>query len=104
MIVNEREYKLSLTGMTLLIYKQQFHRDFLLTVSEPAKLVQDYELMFSVIWALCKTSNPGMADYEDFMASLTPKSIRDLIKLETIQEITNAVNGDMEQSVEDKKK
>lgn len=104
MLINEREYKLTFTGETLLLYKEKFHRDFLLSVSDPSALVSDYELLFSVIWALAKTNGGEIEDYDDFMKSLTPKAIRDLIKIDTIKSVTDAINGDMTQTVESKKK
>lgn len=104
MLINEREYRLTFTGETLLLYKENFHRDFLLTISDTSNLVNDYETLFSVIWALAKTNGGEIEDYKDFMKSLSPTAIRDLIKIETVQEVMRTINGDMEQTVVSKKK
>lgn len=103
MIIGERNYKLALTGETLIIYKENFHKDFLTVVSNPNNLVEDYETLFSVIWALAKSSNNNIEDYVEFMKKLNPQALHDIIKIETIISVMNVINGDSEVTVESKK-
>lgn len=103
MKINEREYNLKFTGESLIIFKEAFHKDLLTVVAKPDNFINDFELLFAVIWTLAKTGGE-MPEYKDFMASLGPTAVRELIKMETIKEVLKVINGDSEMTVEDKKK
>ena len=49
MKINDREYKLSLTGETLIIYKENFHKDFLTVVSDTNNLILLSKICFLFI-------------------------------------------------------
>lgn len=103
MKINEREYELAFTGETLLIYKENFHRDFISIVADPTVMLDDYELLFSVVWSLIK-NREGLPNYRDFMRSLSAKDMMSVINIETVREIVTICNDDMSQDVELKKK
>lgn len=103
MKIGEREYELAFTGETLLIFKENFHRDFINLIVNTNELIEDYELLFSVIWSLIK-NREDLPPYREFMKSLTPKDMMELINIKTIQSIVAICNGDMEQDLELKKK
>lgn len=103
MKIGERNYELAFTGETLLIFKENFHTDFINLIADTGKLLEDYELLFGVLWSLIKDRD-DLPPYREFMKSLKPKDMLHIINIDTIKEIVDICNGDMETEIELKKK
>lgn len=64
---NEKDYSLKLTGLTLLIYKEEFGRDLLSDINE---LQNDYIVAFKIVWAMAKAGDESFPAFRKFMGDV----------------------------------
>lgn len=100
MKLNGKEYKLNLTGYTLVIYKQEFKEDMLKSLGN-LKDNSDVTTLLQFIWAFAKTSNKDIPDFEEFANSIT--NLGELLSKETFKELTDCIKKCSFRSVEQKK-
>lgn len=101
MKINEKEYKLSYTGETLLIYKEEFNKDMIM---EADKLKQNFDFvsMCEFVWSMAKTNDKTIPPFKEFMASI--KNPRDYFTLDLMQEMIDTLYQDGDNKKEVKKK
>lgn len=103
MKINEKEYKLTFNGLTLVLYKQEFHKDLLATISKIGDEEQDFVSVLEIIWAMAKSNKENNApNFEDFVASIT--NLSSVLSKDTMDELTEVVKSCSKQTVELKKK
>jgi len=100
MILNEKEYKLKVTGGTLLTYKQEFKKNIFDTLKSMAEGLDYYDL-FELLYALLKSGKQIDLSYEEFMDSINPQEI---LGTDQALEIYEALNEMFENTVKPKKK
>lgn len=98
MKINEKEYKLELTGYTLVAFKQEFHKDLFNAITELEKGI-DVVVIMEIIWAFIKSSSDDVPSFNEFAKSI--KDVSSLISKEAIIELTNAVRP--QRTIEPKK-
>ncbi|MBQ0113746.1 MAG: hypothetical protein KBT03_11510 [Bacteroidales bacterium] len=98
MKINEKEYKLELTGYTLVVYKQEFHRDLFNAIAELDNNI-DVVAIMEIAWAFIKSSNNDVPSFNEFAKSI--KDITSFLSKETIEEMTNAIRA--KRTIEPKK-
>lgn len=102
MIINEKEYELKFTGLTLVIYKEQFHKDFLNTITNLGALSEDYTTILEITWAMLRTCDAQTPTYLEWCNTIT--DITEIISTKGINEIISIVNNDVKQTKNLKKK
>ena len=100
MKINEKEYKLKLTGYTLVVYKEQFHKDMFSAIAELEKGIDVVSLM-EIIWAFAKSSDKSIPDFEEFTSSITDLS--SLLSKENFSELTSIIKSSSQRTIEPKK-
>lgn len=102
MKINEKEYKLVLTGAALVSYKQEFHEDILGAITNIDPNDIDIVNLMQIIWGMakgCKENNTP--DYLTFVEEL--ENLGDLLSPDTLAEITKAIRDSSKTTVELKK-
>lgn len=91
MIINGKDYKLSYTGETLLIYKEEFNKDLLL---ESQKLTKNFDFVsiFEICWAMAKTNDKDIPNFREFMANVDVSEV--LSDTRVIDEMTKTLIKD----------
>ena len=100
MLLNGKEYKLKVSGGTLLTYKEEFRKNIFETMKGMAKGLDYYDL-FEVLYAILKSNKYIDCSYEEFMNNLDP---REILGGDQYGEIFSALNGMFAGDVEPKKK
>lgn len=101
MKINDKEYKLSYTGTTLLLYKEEFNKDMIL---EADRLRKDFDFvsLCEFIWAMAKTNDESIGTFKEFMASI--KNPTEVITPKLMEELISTLYRDGEGKKEIKKK
>lgn len=90
MIYNEKDYNLALTGYTLVLYKQEFHKDLFTALT---KFNNNFDSVswLEIIWAMLKSSNDNFPNFKNFVSSITDLST--MFTKENIEEMTNVIKS-----------
>lgn len=100
MVFNDKNYELKFTGMTLLTYKEEFHKDLL-----SANMAEDdFDTLswFEIMWSLLKTADPNFMSYREFLGKIT--NIREVLSHDNIIEIMETISSDNKVTIDSKKK
>lgn len=111
--IKDRLFKLSVTGYTLCIYKQQFNTEYyddFLRITEQNKTENieettktTLEVYYRLIWSMLKTSDPSISDPEFYISEFDEFPLFELIKVaielldksfSNIKKSENNENGD----------
>ena len=100
MLLNGKEYKLKVSGGTLLTYKEEFNKNIFETMKNMVDSLDYYDL-FEVLYAILKSSKQIDCSYREFMDETNPSEV---VGAEQGIEIFTALNNMFSGSVEPKKK
>lgn len=103
MIANGKEYSLRFTGLTLLVYKEEFHED-MFTKLEKKDLIDDVTSFLQVEWALLKSCDDEFPSYREWMRSMSLDEIQGYVSKEKINEVMSVFRRDNTATQEVKKK
>lgn len=101
MKINGKDYNLKFTGLTLVIYKEEFHKDFLSIITGLDKAIADNTTLFEITWALIKTCDDSIPSFREWCNEVT--DVTEIISKEGLTEIIKAINHDADATVEIKK-
>lgn len=104
MEIKGKNYNLKFTGLTLHLYKEQFHRDLLFLLTNEAELSGDTTIILGVLWALIKTVENSFPEFLEWLDSLSIQDIAMIVTPENVKEITQVIIGDNATTKELKKK
>ena len=99
MKINEKEYKLNITGYTLVIYKEKFKKDLfksLNTFKEDIDMVSILE----ILWACIKSSYSDVPDFEEFASSI--ENVGMLLSKETFTELSECIKRSSKRTINPK--
>ena len=96
MLLNGKEYKLKVSGGTLLTYKEEFKKNIFETMKRMSKEVDYYDL-FEVLYAILKSGKQIDCSFEEFMYSLNPQEVLGAEQgTEIFSALTNMFSGEVE--------
>lgn len=101
MIINGKEYKINMNGYTLVLYKQEFHKDIFASLIGMKDSI-DVATFIELSWAMAKSYNKNIPSFEEFASSIT--DIKGVFTKENISEITEVIKGCMKRANEEELK